>query len=188
MPTNEPLQGFQLPTPDDPAAIPDDLARLTGDLISIATPRYATAAQRDAAFPSPTDGQHAWVAAENAVYVRSGGAWRPLWTGFVGWTTLPGTLASGWSIPSGQTPQAAFVGGMVYLRGALVNSTLVGGFTATGLRLPDGIPAPGRAWVFGSIANTPVVKAAQVATDGAVHAYSVSASSAWLWVNTSYLP
>ncbi|MFE6228899.1 hypothetical protein [Cellulosimicrobium sp. NPDC057862] len=61
MPAPDTIQGIDLPTYDDPPAIPDDVALIWYAMISRGVPRFSNTAARDAAYPSPTTGQLAWV-------------------------------------------------------------------------------------------------------------------------------
>jgi len=73
MPTPDTKQGIDLPNYGDAPAVPDDISRIYYANLERGLPRFANTAARDAAYPSPTDGQFCWVDAEKAIYVgRSG--------------------------------------------------------------------------------------------------------------------
>lgn len=97
MPLTDPIQGLTIlpdytQTPDIPAA----LLALWLASIQRGVPRFATTAERDTAYPSPTAGQHAWVVDREYVYTTAGGWVRSLAVPSA-WSTADITLASDWT-------------------------------------------------------------------------------------------
>ncbi|MFD2839323.1 hypothetical protein ACFSYH_01895 [Populibacterium corticicola] len=95
------LQGFPIPEPDEANDIPEDLMTLVNEIEKTVVQRYATLAARNAANPSPNDGEVCYVESENAYYVRLNGAWRIAYSD-TGWLTSGIAIAAqtGWSISS----------------------------------------------------------------------------------------
>jgi hypothetical protein len=71
------IQAIELPDYDDPPAIPDDLRVLFYALMSRATPRFSNTAARDAAYPSPVDGQLCMTGSGTTLrmWTAVGGTW-----------------------------------------------------------------------------------------------------------------
>lgn len=106
MATNEPLQNFLIATLGDAAQIPKWLAKAYDDLIRIGIPRYVSVAARDAAIPTPIDGQSA---------ITGTGTTARWWIGLGGqWRSFARASGNGiWSAempPSGQASGGASVG------------------------------------------------------------------------------
>lgn len=111
MPTPDVIQGVDLPLYSDPANIPDDLAAIYYALLSRGIPRFSTIAQRDAAYPSPTNGQVVYVSGDRTLYLRDGGSWQVLWRSmgmhyakrldYSGTITANGTLTISFDFPTG---------------------------------------------------------------------------------------
>jgi hypothetical protein len=83
MPTPDTVQGIQLPTFDDPPAVPNDLSLVWYAAIGRAVPRFSGTAARDAAFPSPVDGQMCVTGTGTnlQLWLAVAGAWRAITTG-----------------------------------------------------------------------------------------------------------
>lgn len=79
MPTPDLIQAVDLPIYSDAPAVPDDLATVWYEGLKRAIPRFSNAAQRDAAYPSPTQGQSCWVDSLLAEQVYQSG-WKNKWT------------------------------------------------------------------------------------------------------------
>lgn len=71
-------QGYSLATFGDPPQVPTDLANLYYFLLQRGIPRFASTAQRDSAYASPTDGQFCYVGGtDKGLYVANSG-WKLL--------------------------------------------------------------------------------------------------------------
>jgi len=79
MPSPDTIQAVELPDYDDPPAIPDDLRVLFYALMSRAVPRFSNTAARDAAYPSPVDGQLCMTGSGTTLrmWTAVGGDWLP---------------------------------------------------------------------------------------------------------------
>ncbi|SDG20475.1 hypothetical protein SAMN04487781_3999 [Cellulosimicrobium cellulans] len=81
------IQAIELPDYDDPPAIPDDLRVLFYALMSRAVPRFSNTDARDAAYPSPVDGQ---------LCMTGSGTTLRMWTGVGGdWLAFARSSGSG---------------------------------------------------------------------------------------------
>lgn len=78
MPTPDVVQGIDLPTFADAPAVPDDIANTYYANLARAIPRFANTGQRDAAYPSPTQGQSCWLDSLLAEQVYQSG-WKNKW-------------------------------------------------------------------------------------------------------------
>lgn len=108
------------PAPDDADDVPGDLQALAEWASTRGVMRFADAAARDAAIPSPVAGMVAWLDTPGAVTVRTATAWRTLWSNLA-WSGI--SLASGYET-YGTTPQAAVEGGLfIVLKGGVQRST-----------------------------------------------------------------
>lgn len=100
MPTTATKQGITMPTFGDAPAVPTDLLNLWNDMISRGLPRYASTAQRDTEWPSPTEGQHAVAA--GVLYVYQGAAWKRVWSPPIDWTSSGIAAGAGVSLSTVQ--------------------------------------------------------------------------------------
>lgn len=75
------IQPLPYPAPGDSPDVPRDLKALAEAVEGRTVMRFASTAARDAALPSGkrVAGMHAYIEAENGVYVWGGGAWMPSW-------------------------------------------------------------------------------------------------------------
>jgi hypothetical protein len=101
MPTNEPLQNFEIPSLGDSPDVPTWIANMVRDLIGIAVPRYVSEAARDLAIPTPEDGQRAitGTAPTTREWMGQGGQWVETFPLYGDWQTI--TPAPGWEGFSG---------------------------------------------------------------------------------------
>lgn len=91
MPTNEPLQNFQIPSLGDAPNVPKWLADLVRDLIGISIPRYVSEAARDLAIPTPQDGQRCITGAQpnTREWMGQGGQWTETFPLYGAWDAIP---------------------------------------------------------------------------------------------------
>ncbi len=148
MPTNEPLQNFEIPALGDSPDVPTWIANIVRDLIGIAIPRYASTAARDLAIPTPADGQECVTGSgvNTVVWIGVSGAWRPLITGralLEGWTPISSFGPSMGANTFGVSPRIkAFDDGFIRMAGgvrALTGNIPNGGVLFT---LPNGYFPP----------------------------------------------
>lgn len=96
MATTTPAQGFPVPTSGDHPDIPGDLLKLATAIEKRVMGVYATAAARDAAIPTPVDGQFAYLQNNDTVQIYQNTAW----------VTFPPpqvSITSGTSVPTNAT-------------------------------------------------------------------------------------
>ncbi|WP_454728978.1 hypothetical protein [Cellulosimicrobium protaetiae] len=133
MPTPDTIQGVDLPTYDDPPAIPDDVALIWYAMISRGIPRFSNDAALEAAYPAPTEGQVAWIQAEQRLAVFAGAP-----TDDARWRTLPVQgdvetvpLLTGWGTYTGfAPPRLVRQGDIVSLIGGMAGRTTNAALTA----------------------------------------------------------
>ncbi len=91
MPTNEPLQNFQVPALGDPPNVPKWIADLARDLIGISIPRYVSEAARDLAIPTPQDGQRCITGSvpNTREWMGQAGQWTELFPLYGAWQKIP---------------------------------------------------------------------------------------------------
>lgn len=98
MPTPDPIQGIDLPTYEDPPAVPDDLARVLGAALERSLSRFPNTSARNAAFPSPEEGQPCWVGGGvDEFQIFWDGDWRTVWSPTdTDWIPLTVQSGAGW--------------------------------------------------------------------------------------------
>lgn len=133
------IQAVQLPDYDDPPAIPDDLRTVFYALMSRSVPRFSGEAARDAAYPSPVDGQ---------LCMTGSGTTLRMWTAVGGeWLQFARMAGDLWSAEMPPSAQAASGSGAMPI-------TQTGGFApipnANSPKLTIDLPAPARVrWTAG---------------------------------------
>ena len=147
------IQPLPYPLPGESPDVPRDIKALAEAVEGRVVMRFASLATRNAALPSGTlvDGMVCYVASENAVYLRSGGQWRIMWSD-TGWQNV--TLASGFTAT--YAVQVRRIGAVVYWRGRVQRDA--GGFvpgTQVNIIAAGGVPTWARP--TSSFAETPAV-------------------------------
>lgn len=122
MPTT-PIGGAPYPTGADADDVPADMMALAAWASTAGVMRFADAAARNAAIPSPTAGMVAWLDTPGSLTIRTASAWKTMWAP-LSWADI--ALSAGFTTYSG-TPQATMDGSnFVVLRGS-IRRTVDGG-------------------------------------------------------------
>lgn len=138
---------------------------------------FATQSQISAHTPPP--GTLAFCIEDNSLQMRAASKWaRLIVAEDTGWMSF-GSLPSGWA--ARESFQYRVRNGILYLRGALANSSFSGGWLTVGV-LPVG--ARPQYTVGASIqGNTAVGQSAQITSAGLVQVYSTAQTGAWYMIS-----
>lgn len=138
---------------------------------------FSTQAQINA--HTPPDGALAFCLADSSLHLRAASKWaRLIVAEDTGWMSF-GSLPSGWA--ARESFQYRVRNGILYLRGALANSSFSGGWLTVGV-LPVG--ARPQYTVGTSIqGNTAVGQSAQITSAGLVQVYSTAQTGAWYMIS-----
>lgn len=121
MPTPDLIQGINLPTFGDAPAVPTHIADIWYAAISRGNPRFANTAARDAAYPTPTNGQKCWVDALLAEQIYQSG-WKNTWIAPGPGVWQAYTPAVFGITTSAVTAQYCSVGGLITVRAKITAS------------------------------------------------------------------
>jgi len=169
----EPVQAGPYLAPSDPP----DLANISKAVVDWAATRivmrFASAAARAAAVPTPVEGMVSWLNDTNQLYVHNGTGWVLVSAlDNTGWITA--TLGSGWTGAAGELPAYRRLNGITYLNGRATST----GATATAFTLPPTFRPNIQAVV--SITDTSGVLTRSVVTPaGAVTQITTAAVTLW---------
>lgn len=137
MTATEPVQGGPYPLPADPPDGPNQMAAIVTWAAGRTVMRFATTAARDAALPTPTAGQLAYITGTGVLQFYSGSTWVAV-AGTGAWQSP--TIASGWSAVHATRPvQYRVVDGWCEMSGVLLRSAGIG--AASNTLLLSGMPA-----------------------------------------------
>ena len=175
---NTAMQGLPIPDPNVGNDVPADLELLAKAIEKKLVQQYATVAARDAANPTPGNGEVCFITSENAYFVRSAGVWSHLITAGA-WIPYTPSLA-------GVTLGNGSVEGRYQIVGKTVHFTarlLIGSTTVFTANLQVGVPIPARTvnhGVFAGYRGSPNgIVGCRFATTSAFYVYDAATNQTW---------